>query len=616
MGKLVAVLCSFICVAALRTAAEEPKMLRITAEPLCPGTISPFQYGQFVEHLCDLVPAMWAEKLYDGSFEGLRPYAVVFLKETDFKEKPWHPSGATNRGKYTLDKSTKISGEVSQKIEVTGGAPCTLGICQDGLAVDPADPCAFSCFMKQQGVAGPVTVKVHVENKVLASCQFQPNEDWQKLRAKLTFSAGATDATLTISLRGPGVLWLDNASLMPESAVGGWRRDVVEALRAAKPGIIRYGGSQVKGNFDWRITLGDPDLRKPFTAWGGLQPTGPGLEEIVQFCRLVDAEPLICVRFENNAPQEAAAQVEYFNGSVETPMGALRSKNGHPEPYKVKYWQVGNEVDGADYAARLPALCEAMKKADPSILLMSSYPSEAVISNAREYLDFVCPHHYGHGGDADFVALTRMIEKCSQGRKIKIGVTEWNNTAGDFGPGRAKLWGLENALYCSRYHNCLHRHCDMVEIANRSNLINSFCSGFIQTDRYRLYKTPTYYAQQLYAVHAGAHPLRVEGVIGGGLDLSATVSADKEKVILFVVNSSLNNVARELDFSAFGKAGQEVRTGTVADREQAGEPDVANSFGDPERVATRPGTFKASSPKFECVFPALSLTVLEWKVQG
>src|SRR5213595_3870657 len=68
-------------------------IVKITPEPLSDGRISPFQYGQFVEYLCDLVPAMWSEKLYDGSFEGLSPYTFVYLKETDFKEKPWYPSG-------------------------------------------------------------------------------------------------------------------------------------------------------------------------------------------------------------------------------------------------------------------------------------------------------------------------------------------------------------------------------------------------------------------------------------------------------------------------------------------------------------------------------------------
>ena len=91
-----------------------------------------------------------------------------------------------------------------------------------------------------------------------------------------------------------------------------------------------------------------------------------------------------------------------------------------------------------------------------------------------------------------------------------MAVTEWNTTAGDAGPRRARLWTLENALACSRYHNLIHRHCDLVAIANRSNLVNSFCSGFIQTDNHRLYKTPTYYAQKLYATMAGDRPLRIE----------------------------------------------------------------------------------------------------------
>ncbi len=326
------------------------KTIRITKDPLCPGQIHPFQYGQFVEYLCDLMPSMWAEKLYDNSFEGLRPYKFVYLKETDFKEKPWYPSGATNRAAYTLDNTTKISGEVSQKIEVAGTAPCTVGISQDGLVVDPADPCTFACYLRQQDVAGPVMVKVHREAEVLASYEFRPDGEWRKFRAPLVFAACAAGATLTISFRGPGTLWIDNASLMPESAMDGWRRDVVEAVRAAKPGIIRFGGSALDdpklGDFEWRDTVGDLDRRRPFTAWGGLQPTGPGLEEIIRFCRLVGAEPLLCVRFERRTPKDAAEEVEYLNGPADSPMGALRARNGHPAPHNVKYWQVGNERMG------------------------------------------------------------------------------------------------------------------------------------------------------------------------------------------------------------------------------------------------------------------------------
>ena len=314
--------------------------LRITRDFL-PGTISPMQYGQFIEYLCDLVPGMWAEKLYDGSFEGLSPYKIVYLKETDFREKPWYPCGATNRAEYALDGKDKVSGETAQRIAVKDGPPCTVGIAQDGIAVDKGTACEFSCWLRQRGIDGAVRVRLQRDGKELASCSFEAGGEWKKVHARLDPAETETNATLSITFRGPGTLWLDNASLMPEDNVGGWRRDVVEAVKALKPGVIRFGGSALDdpnlGEFEWKDTIGDPDKRKPFRAWGGLQPTGPGLEEIVQFCRLVDAEPLICVRFEKRKPEDAAEEVEYFNGAADTPMGKLRAKNGHAEPYRIKY---------------------------------------------------------------------------------------------------------------------------------------------------------------------------------------------------------------------------------------------------------------------------------------
>src|SRR5438034_446536 len=108
----------FLLLLVIANVTRAQPTIRITREPLCGNsTISPMQCGQFVEYLCDLVPAMWSEKLYDGSFEGLSPYSFVYLKETDFKEKPWYPSGATNRAVVSDDKTNKISGEQSKKIE-------------------------------------------------------------------------------------------------------------------------------------------------------------------------------------------------------------------------------------------------------------------------------------------------------------------------------------------------------------------------------------------------------------------------------------------------------------------------------------------------------------------
>jgi alpha-N-arabinofuranosidase len=494
--------------------------IRVTREPRASGaTISPFQYGQFIEYLCDSVPALWAEKLYDGSFEGLSPYKVAYLKETDFKEKPWYPSGMTNRAAYTLSDTAPVSGTVAREIRATGDTPCVVGISQDGVAVQQGTPCTFSGYLRGERLSGPVEVLLHREAAVLARATFLPTGEWKKFTAKLEAASTEINATLTIRFTGPGTLWLDNASLMPDDSVGGWRRDAVEALRDMKPGIIRFGGSALDadgfGDFEWRDTVGDPDTRKPFRAWGGLQPTGPGLAEFVQLCRAVDAEPLICVRTWKRPASDAADEVEYFNGPMDTRMGALRAKHGHPEPYRVKFWQIGNERTGPEYEAQLAPFAAAMRKADPSIKLLSSFPSEGTLKLAGGQIDYLSPHQYDvmnlGGAEAELQGVRELLKRAAPpGRSIRVAVTEWNTTAGDFGPARARLWTLENALAVARYHNLLHRNADLVEIANRSNLSNSFCSGMIQTDNHRLYKTPAYYAQQLYATRAGTNPLKIE----------------------------------------------------------------------------------------------------------
>jgi alpha-N-arabinofuranosidase len=312
--------------------------------------------------------------------------------------------------------------------------------------------------------------------------------------------------------------------------------------------------------------------------------------------------------------------VQYFNGAAETPMGKLRVRNGRAKPYGVKYWQVGNERSGAAYEESLPAFCKAMMDVDPTITLLSSYPTPGVLRKGKEWIRYVCPHHYDCGNlagtERDLDRVRDLIKKESLERSIKIAVTEWNTTAGDWGSRRARLWTLKNALACSRYHNLLHRNCDMVEIANRSNLINSFCSGIIQTDNHRLYKTPTYYAQQLYATLAGDRPLRIDWPPKGNpkLDVSATLSPDGKMVTLFAVNLGLTDVVCPIDASAFGNGRQEVEVWTLADVKKAGEPDVTNNFGEPERIAPTTARFQATSGRFEHRFPALSLTVLRWKV--
>jgi DUF1680 family protein/alpha-L-arabinofuranosidase len=517
-----------------------------------------------------------------------------------------------------LDTSNPFNGKVSQLIRQKSGDPCTLGISQGGKFVKASETLRCVLHLRAEEVRHPVCVALWGRGKTYASAEFRPTREWERYEATLTPTDTDNQAVLTISFRGPGSLWIDQVSLMPVNTVHGWRTDVAEALKALRPGIIRFGGSTTEG-FDWTATIGDPAKRVPFTTcWGGLEPGNPGIEEFVQLCRWVDAEPLICVRFSGKKPKDAADEVEYFNGSDASPMGKLRAANGHAEPYRVKYWQIGNELGDETYQKGLAEFCKAMKAVDPTIKLMASFPSPGLLDRAGQHLDYICPHHYGCHNlpamEADVERCRKMIAEHAPGRDIRLGITEWNTTAGDFGLGRAMLWTLDNALACSRYQNLMHRHCDLIEIANRSNLADSFCSGVIQTNNSDLFKTPTYYAQQLYAVHAGCYPLKIEGGGPQGaavLDASATISADGKRVAVFAVNPTIEAQQRTIDLAETAPLDGGVDVWTLADTAKAPERDAANSWREPDRIRTEPGKASLVNGKIVCEFPALSLTVLE-----
>jgi len=590
--------------------------VRVLSERLNDGEISPFQCGQFIEFLCDLVPGMYSEMVYDNSFEGLLPYKREFIRQKDFREEPWYPSGAVHRGEYKLDSENPFNGKVSLRIEALSNGSCTLGISQDGMYLRRGQTYLFSCFLRQEGMSGPVIVSLVGNSKSCAQQRLTNVKDrWGKFTARLIPVSSCENATLRIQFQSPRTLWIDKVSLMPKDNVGGWRRDVVRAVRALRPSIIRFGGSTVE-SYEWMEGIGDPDLRVPFTTvWGGLEPNNVGLEEFVEFCRTVGSEPLICVRYTDKTPQDAANQVEYFNGPVNTPFGRRRAAKGHPKMYGIKYWQIGNEVEGPQYERDLPAFCEAMRNVDPKIRLLSSYPTRELIRNAGAYLDYVCPHQYGCDNlelvEDHIQRISRDLKEFVPKRKVKIAVTEWNTTGGDWGLGRNSLWTLENALLCARYHNVIQRHCDIVEIAIRSNLTNSFCSGIIQTRRGNLFKTPTYYVQQLYSHHSGLWPLRIESKIPSDrLDISVSISGSGRKVHLLAVNTSLEEIPVKFDFSIFNGIRDKIDIWTVIDTESKGERDAVNNLEDPQRIRTIKSRIAVKIP-FEYMFEPLTVNALE-----
>jgi len=609
-----------------------PVEVRITSDRLGTRPLDPKQGGQFIEPLCNLIPSLLAQQVANTSFEEEPPWKVAYKGEVDKPHRPWYPDGAVHLAHYAFDTNQPFNGKRSQRIELPV-ARARAGISQEGFYLK--EGMNYHLRLHLRGTTNvSVRATLHGGGGLAATpgTLGPTSEQWQAAEAVLRATRTLDHASLTLDFEGPGTVWLDRVYLIGEEAVLGlWRPDAVEAIRALRPGVMRFGGSALE-TYEWDQCLGDRDRRTPFlqSFWGGIEESFVGVEEFVALCQTLGAEPLVCVRWTGKTPQDAAAEIEYFNGSADTTWGRRRAANGHPQPYGVKYWQIGNEVGGPDYDASVKAFAQAMRQADPAVKVLSSFPSAGMLQAGGGYLDYLCPHHYGCADllamERDFLGLEDQINRSASEKRVRIAVTEWNTTAGDWELGRGSLQTLANALHCSRYHHLMHRHADSVEIAIRSNLIDSFGSGVILTGPGWLYLAPTYYAQRLYARAAGSYPVRLEhatSVPGANLpwhleepDLSAMLSADGSTLRLYGVNSTERTLEVKTALAGFTLGVRSAERHVLRDSQGAPTPEIMNSRDEPDRVRVFTSRADLSGKEFVLSFETFSLTLYEFTLEN
>jgi alpha-L-arabinofuranosidase len=593
-------------------ADREPFTLKVSIEPMHEGRISPMLYGGFIELLDDLVPGMWAEMLNDRSFEGVIPAVnwCYYTGEPNFCDREWDQSDGVTR-----DGLNPFNGTQSARLRPSNARPAFLR--QHGLAVRWGMSYAFSGYLRTDSP----DLEVIIRTKSLLpsgnwavlceACITALKGEWTRHSCRL-LSVGTSDRVVfEIEARGSGSLWVDKVSLMPTDNIEGWRKDVVEAVGAQLPGVIRWGGSVIDpGDYKWKEGIGDRDLRTPFfnKYWGRLDSNDVGIDEFLQFCEAVEVAPLVCVSF-SDGPESARDLVQYCNGDTDTPWGKRREENGHPDPYEVKYWQVGNELAGEEYVKGCVAICEAIKAEDPTAVILSSYPSPELFETVGQCIDFTCPHYYTpdiEGVDQSLQRDKEAIRMANVGHEIKIGMTEWNITAGGWGIPRAEMATLKAALHAARYLNVLRRHSDIVEMACRSNMTNSYHSGMIQTNPAGLLKTPGYYTMKLFAENSKRIPVVVEGV-SDGLDITACRTEEGGAVCVFAVNTSLEPIAIRLDLRDYGSDFTPSRGEAVCDTLDRRQPDIMNHWEAPGRVKTVSMDVSGET----ITLPALSVAVIE-----
>jgi alpha-L-arabinofuranosidase len=203
-----------------------------------------------------------------------------------------------------------------------------------------------------------------------------------------------------------------------------------------------------------------------------------------------------------------------------------------------------------------------------------------------------------------------MLHRVPGCEKIKIAVTEWNESGGEWGLQRGRQMTLQNALLNAHYLNLLMRHSDRVEMACRSSIANSFCGGVLQTSPSSLLKRPGYYALQLYARRAQPVPLRVDQSVSG-LDVCACSSEDKNYGAIFAVNPRAEPVECSFQFAGFNGTVRLTKAETLGDTLDARQPEIINHWGNPERIKIMSRVL----PTGNITMPAFSVTALGWEMR-
>ena len=351
-----------------RADAEPAKASAVVhAQPLHDGRIDPRLFGNFIELLDDVAPAMWAEMLNDRSFEGVTKLSswCYYDGAPDICDREWDTNAT-----WSYDAKNAFNGKRCVRLTATREQAASLT--QTGLAVKKGMDYVCTGYFRARNFKGTVMVRVKTRLPdgswlTLGAAKLKGmSPQWQKYSARMT-SKGETDrVAFEILAEGEGSVCVDKVSLMPADNMQGWRRDVIEAIRDVQPALVRFGGSVCDpGEYRWKNGIGDRDLRVPFPnkVWGRLDPNDVGIDEFCQFCELTGVEPLICLSF-SDGPENAADLVEYCNGDARTVWAAKRAANGHASPYRVKYWQVGNEISGDDenYVKQIRQVCTVDEK--------------------------------------------------------------------------------------------------------------------------------------------------------------------------------------------------------------------------------------------------------------
>ena len=592
-----------------------------SGKPLFP--VSEDMWGIFFEDIdLSLDGGVYAELVRNRSFEdGL----VKTRRQSTIGY--WSTVG---RATIALDSSKPISDKNRNcgRVEALPGG----GVANDGyfgIAVKEGAEYRLSVAMRGD-VKGPVEVSLKSLGKTLATGAIGGiGPEWKTFDLALVASGTDPDAKLVFTAPQGGTFYLDCVSLFPRDTYGKsglFRRDLMERLAALRPSFVRFpGGCWVEGNtmaeaYRWKQTIGNVwDRRTQWNLWGYWSANGVGFHEYLQLGEDLGAKALFCINcgmsHKETVPmdkmgefvQDALDCIEYANGPATSKWGAVRAANGHPEPFNLRYLEIGNENGGPKYHERYALMHDAIQAKYPEIKIVSDVWGGPVKGRPQHIRD----EHYYKSPDWFMTAGAKMYDSYPRGEfEVFVGEYAVTQDVGRWGDLRAAIG--EAAFMCA-----LERNADVVKLAAyaplfanakhtawRPNLIYPMTDGN--------FVNPSWNVQKLFSENRGREVLAFDqtarwmktkdGKACRAVQFSAVRDADGA-VVVKVVNCSEEpqQLTVALAGAKISRAGKTWFTGPGAR--------ASNSPLDREALKESSGMAQVKGGEVSETLPPLSLTV-------
>lgn len=449
----------------------------------------------------------------------------------------------------------------------------------------------------------------------------------------------------------------------------GFRKDVLEKVKELRTPLLRYPGGTFTKIYHWGDGVGPKALRKKRKnlIWGGVEDNHFGTAEFVSYCHKIGAEPFLVVNMATGTPEEAANWVEYCNGTGDTYYANLRRKDGYKEPFKVKFWGIGNEEYAETDAGRHQEVNQYIKDTWQFVKLMKLQDNRlklVLVGNSEDQVwsskvleqmgpvcDFLSVHLYAIPSDTSFTSLIRSIDQLekplaqmesllnkvpakvehfnawyrfpSRQEPVKLAVDEWGIWDISSGKGKGAYqmeyqYNWSHALGVATFLNLFQRHSASIGMATWAQTVNVLAP--IMTNAGGSYRQTVFTPLKAFRDYAGKYTLKTEVVSPEtepgikALDITSSLSENGKQIIFTIVNrDTVNPIKTAVQIDHIPLA---FKAATLRQISYTGKNLYAvNSFKQENAVKKTETKKEINSDQLEVILSPASLTIVVLEVK-